>query len=218
MVTCLIVRASNRSSRSPSPSTVLARAPSGLTAHTFHHSLCSDAWQTDGRAILAFLSDPLISNTGFPTMEMPVLHRSTDEAIHWVASRQDEEEPSAGAAEAKNPMGSARPPNAARYQPDDLHGGYPQASIEYGQPGIRPGHSFPHGRTRGENDQPCSYPNRQEAPRSDRTVGLVGAESNGTRGAAHDESPRKGGHHRTSRKNNHRKERPRKSETDPAAR
>lgn len=51
MVICSIVRVSTRPSRSPisfdCPSAIV---PSGRAAHTFHHILCSDAWQTDGRS------------------------------------------------------------------------------------------------------------------------------------------------------------------------
>ena len=36
------------------------------------------------------------------------IKRSTYEAIHWVASRQDEKEPGTGDTETKNPMGGAR--------------------------------------------------------------------------------------------------------------
>ena len=42
--------------------------------------------QMDG-AVSVFLSDPLISITHSPRWRCPVLQRSTDEAIHWVASR-----------------------------------------------------------------------------------------------------------------------------------
>lgn len=49
MVICSIVRASTRSSRSPiSLDYPSAIGPSGRAAPTFHHILCSDAWQTDG--------------------------------------------------------------------------------------------------------------------------------------------------------------------------
>jgi hypothetical protein len=50
VVECLFVRASTRSARSPiSLDCLSAIDPSGRAAHTFHHILCSDAWQTDGR-------------------------------------------------------------------------------------------------------------------------------------------------------------------------
>ena len=61
-------------------------------------------------AITGFLSDPLISIERYPTFgDARFYKRSAYEAIHWVASRQDEKEPSTGNAETKNPMGSSRP-------------------------------------------------------------------------------------------------------------
>jgi len=78
------------------------------------------------------------------------------EAIHWVASRQDEEEPSTGDPETENPMGGAWPSRSCWYQPDDLNGRHPSASVEHGKPWVRPGHTVPHGWARIQDHRPCS--------------------------------------------------------------
>ena len=36
-------------------------------------------------------------------------------------------------------------PGPLDYQPDDLNGRYPSASVEHGKPWVRPGYSLPHG-------------------------------------------------------------------------
>jgi len=73
--------------------------------------------------------------------------RSTHEAIHWVASRQDEKKPGAGDAKTQNPMGGAGPSESSWCQPDDHYGRHPSASLEHGKPWVRPGHSFAQGWT-----------------------------------------------------------------------
>lgn len=80
-------------------------------AHTFQHFLRLDAGQEYGRNDFgSSIRPPHLHRAFFSLGDARFcIIRSTYEAIHWVASRQDEKEPSTSDAETKNPMGGPRP-------------------------------------------------------------------------------------------------------------
>ena len=67
MVFSLLVRASTRPLRNPILTQVSSRdVPSEREAHTFHRSLCSDAWQTDERSNFGIFIQPPHLHHPFP--------------------------------------------------------------------------------------------------------------------------------------------------------
>ena len=92
-------------------------------AQTFHHFFRLNTWQEDGRNEFGLSIRPLhLYRACVHVGDARFYERSTYEAIHWVARRQDKKKPSAGDAETKNQMGGARPSRSSRYQSDDLNG------------------------------------------------------------------------------------------------